>query len=60
MIKTEESQLLSYRNAHYHGQVKDGKRHGSGILIMDEGPIIIANWKQDLSYGPAFSYLNSE
>lgn len=54
------SGVLSYRNAYYQGEIKDQLRHGSGLLIIDEGPIIVANWKQDLAFGTAFAFLNSE
>jgi hypothetical protein len=52
--------LLSYRNAYYQGETKDLMRHGAGLLIIDEGPILVANWKQDLLFGAAFAFLNSD
>jgi hypothetical protein len=55
-----ESKFLSYRNAYYQGETRDLARHGSGLLIIDEGPIMVANWKHDLLFGTAFAFLNSE
>jgi hypothetical protein len=52
--------FASYRNGFYQGQMKDNKRHGFGILILDESVILVANWKDDLAYGIGFCYLNNE
>jgi hypothetical protein len=60
MNQSVTSRVLSYRNAYYQGETKDLLRHGSGLLIIDEGPIMVANWKQDLAFGTAFAFLNSE
>lgn len=54
------SKLLSYRNAYYQGETRELMRHGAGLLIVDEGPILVANWKQDLLFGPAFAFLSSD
>lgn len=52
--------FLSYRNAYYQGESKDQRRHGSGLLMIDEGLLIVGQWKQDLAYGAAFCFLSSE
>jgi hypothetical protein len=51
--------LLHYRNATYQGHVKNNKRNGKGILITDNGEIIVGQWKNDLLYGWAFLFVNS-
>jgi hypothetical protein len=60
MNQTPSIRILSYRNAIYQGETKDSFRHGSGILITDDGLIIVSEWKQDLAFGTAFAFLNSE
>jgi hypothetical protein len=52
--------VLSYRNAYYQGETRENYRHGAGLLLMDEGQIVVTQWKQDLAYGPAFAFVNSE
>lgn len=52
--------FLSYRNAYYQGECKDQRRHGNGLLMIDEGPLIVGQWKQDLAFGAAFCFLSSE
>lgn len=54
-----EQRLLSYRNGYYQGQVKNGHRHGYGILIHDDGAIIVALWKNDMAFGKGFVFVNS-
>jgi len=34
-VQTLQNVFLSYRNGFYHGQIKDNKRNGYGILILD-------------------------
>ena len=55
-----KSQLLSYRNAHYQGTIKQSIRHGPGILITDDGVILVSNWVNDVPTGRAFAFLNSQ
>jgi hypothetical protein len=55
-----ETRLVSYRNAVYHGELKGGKRHGKGVLILDDGLILVGSWKTDTLYGPGFAFVNSE
>ncbi len=50
--------LFSYRNAYYQGQTKAGRRHGYGMLIHDDGSILIASWKNDVLQGRAAAFLN--
>ena len=40
--------------------MKDDKRHGNGILLLDDGTILVVNWKDDLASGIAFCYINNE
>ena len=49
-----ETKILEYRNAIYQGQTKSNKRNGSGILINDDGKILVGTWKNDQLYGQAF------
>ena len=51
---------LSYRNAYYQGETKDQLRNGWGLLVMDDGSLMVSQWKQDLAFGTAFAFLNSE
>jgi hypothetical protein len=37
----ESTQLLSYRNGFYQGQLKHDARHGYGIMIRDDGVLIV-------------------
>lgn len=60
MNQNVKSGVLSYRNAYYQGEIKEYVRHGFGVLIVDEGPIIVANWKQDLAFGTAFAFISCE
>ena len=60
MNQSLKNVLLSYRNGFYHGQMKDNKRNGLGMLIMDTGVILVVNWKDDLAYGAGFCYLSSD
>ena len=53
------TQLLSYRNAYYHGQTKNGQRHGYGLLILDSGVILVARWKNDVLHGRAAAFINA-
>ena len=53
-----KSQLFSYRNAHYQGQVKHPYRQGPGILILDQGILLVCNWVNDLPTGRALAFLN--
>ena len=59
-MQTLKNVFLSYRNGFYQGQMKDDKRHGNGILLLDDGTILVVNWKDDLASGIAFCYINNE
>lgn len=50
---TQSFQLCNYRNGLYHGNLKDNKRNGKGILITDDGEIIVGLWKNDKLHGIA-------
>ena len=52
--------MMAYRNGLYQGQVRQGSRQGQGILQLDEGPILVANWKHGLPIGKAFAFLNHQ
>ena len=41
MSQLQTIRLLHYRNGTYQGQVKVNKRQGKGILITDNGEILI-------------------
>jgi hypothetical protein len=60
MNQNVSNAVLSYRNSYYQGEAKDLCRHGPGLLLVDEGIILVAHWKQDLAFGTAFAFLNSE
>ena len=59
-VQSLKNVFLSYRNGFYQGQMKDNKRHGYGILLLDDGAILVVNWKDDLAFGMAFCFLNNE
>lgn len=60
MQETFETQLLSYRNGYYQGEVRGGRRQGQGVLLLDDGLIVVGNWRADLLFGPALAFLSSE
>lgn len=55
-----QTRIVNYRNAIYHGELKTNKRHGKGILITDDGLILVGSWKADCLFGPVFAFINSE
>ena len=55
-----KAHLLSYRNAYFQGTLKQNMRNGLGILITDDGLILVCNWVNDLPVGRAFAFLNSQ
>lgn len=57
-ISIMEGKILEYRNGIYQGRVKNNKRNGSGILITDEGKILVGNWKNDQLFGEALVFVN--
>eukprot|EP00956_Cyclotella_meneghiniana_P044315 scaffold312122_cov46-Cyclotella_meneghiniana.AAC.1 len=48
------SQALVKRHISYHGGLKDGKRHGFGILFHFNGAFYTGNWKEGKCHGRGF------
>lgn len=53
-----EIKLVHYRNGVYQGELKANKREGKGILITDEGQIVVGTWKNDKLSGNVLMFLN--
>lgn len=50
--------MLQYRNATYHGPIIKNVREGMGILIMDNGVLVITEWSQDKPNGLTLIWLD--
>ena len=59
MTESIEIKILSYRNGYYQGQLKNNQRHGYGILSVDNGPLIVGSWKNDMLFGKAFLLISN-
>lgn len=55
-----EIKMLSYRNGYFQGEIKNGRKHGQGILVTDWGQIVVGTWRNDELFGNVFAFLNSE
>ena len=51
-------QILEYRNGIYQGHTKGNKRNGYGMLINDDGYIMVGEWKNDLLIGKGFVFVD--
>ena len=57
-MTTQTIKLLHLRNATYQGEIKNNKKHGKGILITDQGQIVVGTWKNDKLSGQALLFVN--
>ena len=46
--------LKKYKEAVYYGDITDGKRHGQGILLYENGRIYEGNWECDFKHGQGY------
>lgn len=47
ILETPTLKHSSHFNATYQGQVKDGKRNGTGIFEYETGDIYLGEWEND-------------
>lgn len=52
--------MLQYRNATYHGAIVKNMREGMGILIIDNGVLMISEWNQDKPNGLTLIWLDDK
>jgi hypothetical protein len=44
----------------FHGEIKSHMKENAGILILDNGEVLIANFKNDQLHGDCIVFVNSE
>eukprot|EP00956_Cyclotella_meneghiniana_P022750 scaffold43406_cov36-Cyclotella_meneghiniana.AAC.1 len=55
------SQVLVKQSNSYHGELKDGKRHGFGTMFYSSGAFYIGNWKEGEYHGTGLHrYINGD
>lgn len=50
-LKSDGFQKVKYDNGTYEGYVKEGKRHGKGVYVWNDGSRYEGDWYQDLKQG---------
>lgn len=51
---------MQYKNCTFHGQLYGSVKQNVGILLLDTGEIIIANFSNDQLNGDALVFLDTE
>lgn len=44
----------------FHGEIKSNMKENAGILILDNGEVLIGNFKNDQLHGDCVVFINSE